>query len=342
MPTSRASPSLRAVLSPRAVLSRLLAAGLPASSGLPAGCPGSTGSWVAPGASDPGMAASFQPALAFPRPAVARASPGAAAVAGPLARETAGLFALGDPAFDGRLGGGLPRAALHEIYAAADADIPAATGFAAALALRAVATGPAAGRTAGRAGAGRLVVWVRQDVLDLEAGGVYAPGLAELGLDPADLVLVRGRTLRDVLRAGTDAARCGGVGAVLIEAWGEARALDLTATRRLLLAAQASGAPTLLLRAGVEPAPSAAWTRWRVRAAPSRALAAAAPGCPAFALTLLRHREGIAPHDWRVEWNRDRRCFQEPPRRGAPLPRPVAAVPTDRPAAAGAGLRRAG
>ncbi len=59
------------------------------------------------------------------------------------------------------------------------------------------------------------------------------------------------------------------VGAVVLEVWGEARQLDLVASRKLTLAAQASGVTCLVLRVAAEPQPSTAETRWIVRAAHS-------------------------------------------------------------------------
>ncbi len=56
-----------------------------------------------------------------------------------------------------------------------------------------------------------------------------------------------------ILRAGAEAARCPAVGAVLMEPWGEARPLDLTASRRLTLAADQSGVTVFLLRARPRP-----------------------------------------------------------------------------------------
>ncbi len=203
-----------------------------------------------------------------------------------------GVDALDDP-----LSGGLTRGALHEVFAAGEADSPAATGFVAAMAIRAAGTRP--------------IVWVRQDFADAECGRLYPPGLAELGLEPAQLVLVRARDGLGVLKAGAEAARCPALGVVLIEPWGEHRLMDLTASRRLALAAACSGTPTFLLRIAAEPAPSAADTRWRVRTLPSQALEANAPGHPAFALRLVRHRGGLGEREWCVEWNRDKRCFQE-------------------------------
>lgn len=243
------------------------------------------------------------------------------------------FFALGLPVIDTALGGGLARAALHELHAATVDDAGAAVGFAAVLGLKAAAVQQAVPRS---------MVWVRRDG-PAAAGQIYPPGLAELGLDPARLLLVRARDAVGVLRAGAEALRCPALGAVLIELWGEAPVLDLTASRRLSLAAARSGVTALLLRIAANgagrAAPSAAMTRWAVRAVASVPLAANAPGLPAFAITLLRHRAGVPGQEWHVEWDRDRHCF----RPAAPLPRPVAAVPADRSATLAAWpLRRAG
>ena len=223
----------------------------------------------------------------------------------------------------------LSRAALHEFYAAAEADAAGAT--AAALAFASLAAG------------GRPVLWVRHDLLDHEAGAPYPPGLAEFGIDPARLIFVRARDAQAALQAGLDGARSAALGAAIVELRGEAKALDLTASRRLALAAQASRMPVLLARSAAQPQPSAAATRWRVRAAPSRALAANAPGHPAFFLSLLRHRGGQAPGEWHLEWNRDAGCFEDGT--AAPLSRGVVPVSFDRPRGAGEDempLRKAG
>ena len=223
----------------------------------------------------------------------------------------------------------LSRAALHEFYAAAESDAAGTTG--AALAFARLAAGD------------RTVLWVRHDLLDHESGAPYPPGLAEFGIDPARLIFVRARDVQAALQAGLDGARSAAPGAVVVELRGEAKALDLTASRRLALAAQASGTPVLLARSAAQPQPSAAQTRWRVRAAPSRALAANAPGHPAFFLSLLRHRGGQAPDEWHLEWNRDRGCFADA--NAAPLSRGMVPVSIDRPGGTGEGgmpLRKAG
>jgi len=145
----------------------------------------------------------------------------------------------------------------------------------------------------------------------LEGGGLYGPGLRELGLDPSRIVLVRVRETKDLLAAGEEALACGAVGAVLLTAWGEARAMTLTASRRLSMAAQQGRATALMVRLQAQPAPSAAESRWRARTALSRALEAEAPGHPTFEVELLRHRLGAQPRSWIMEWNRERGVFQK-------------------------------
>ena len=234
-------------------------------------------------------------------------------------------FSLGLPALDEPLGGGLARGALHEFHPAGPGDLAALHGFAIATAIRAAGSRP--------------ILWVRQDRLDREAGAPYPPGLAAFGLDPGRLVLVRAPDAAALLRAAAEAARCPSLGAVLIAPWQAGRLLDLTASRRLVLAAEASGVTLLLTCMPGPPAPSAAHSRWRVEARPSQALAANAPGRPAFAVSLRRHRGGVAERQWIVEWNRDRTCFESPSfgnhaGLAAPLSRAVVPLPADGQAAA--------
>ena len=186
---------------------------------------------------------------------------------------------------DAALGGGLALAGCHEIYG------PGGTALALMLALAARRTGP--------------ILWLADQQQD--AGRLYGAGLAELGGDPGRLWLVRAGGAVPMLRAAAEAQRCAALACLVIEA-GCAAAVDLTVTRRLQLAAAASGVFTLLLRAGL-PRPSAALTRWQARAAPSRRLAANAPGPPRLTLTLERQRGGPADLTLELEWDRDRRRF---------------------------------
>lgn len=224
-------------------------------------------------------------------------------------------IATGHADLDTALGGGLATGRVHELYAADADDGPSAAGFAALLALRAV------GRRA-------AIFWLRSDKAE-GSGRFYAPGLVELGGDPDSLVLGLAPDNESLLRVAADAARCPGLGALIVEAHGPCPALDLTASRRLALAVEQSGVTLFLLRLAAKPVPSAADTRWAVRAAPSRALEANAPGAPAFDIELLRRRSGPAGMRWRLEWNRDRLIFTDPA-----LPGAVVSLPSRRPAAA--------
>ena len=206
-------------------------------------------------------------------------------------------IATGAAALDARLGGGIAAAALHEIFAARSGDAASAAGFALLLAVRISGVKP--------------IVWVREDRGERLGGRVHAPGLAELGIDPERLVIITAPDALAVLRAGADIVNCSAVGAVVIEPHGRASVFDLTASRRLTLAAARSGVTALVLRSDVEPLPSAAMTRWHVAASASAALEANAPGAPAFALRLLRHRGGVNEFEALVEWDRDRTAFRD-------------------------------
>ena len=113
------------------------------------------------------------------------------------------------------------------------------------------------------------MVWIRPSFAETEIGGLYAPGLAEMGFDPDALILVGAHDAVAALRAGVEAVRCPALGAVVIETWGAPKVLDLTATRRLALATEQSGVTAFLLRVGAS-GPSAALTRWAIAAGPSR------------------------------------------------------------------------
>jgi len=218
--------------------------------------------------------------------------------------------------------------ALHEFYADRSSDAAALCGLALA--------------SSGAVAQGRSLLWVRHAMLDHEQGAPYAPGVDSCGIASSSMILVRLREEVGVLQAAFEGARCTGLGAVVVELWGEARAYDLTASRRLAMAARKSGVPVLMARVAATPAPSAAETRWRVRAMPSRALAANAPGNPAFAMTLLRARNGQEGQHLHLEWDRDARTLVTLPAGGSdgPVIRPAAVsgalgpVSFDRPGAA--------
>jgi protein ImuA len=227
--------------------------------------------------------------------------------------------ALGHADADAVLQGGLALGAMHEVFAEAGRQSATATGFVAAL--------------AGRAAARRPLVWVRQDFTEIESGALSMSGWAELGLDPRLLVTVRAADVDTALRTAADALACDALGVVVLEVWGEARQLDLVSSRKLTLAAQASGVTGLVLRMAAEPQSSTAETRWIVRAAhspPAAPLMPAAPwsawGAPVFDAQLVRNRHGPVGR-WIMEWKCDECLFKKP----AADPQPVAAAPAHRP-----------
>jgi protein ImuA len=218
---------------------------------------------------------------------------------------------LGHVGADASLRGGLAIGAMHEVFSEGRQS-GAATGLIAGFAARLAARRP--------------LVWVRQDFSEIESGALSMSGLAELGLDPRLLVSVRAADVDNALRSAADALACDAVGAVVLEVWGEARQLDLVASRKLTLAAQASGVSCLVLRVAAEPQPSTAETRWIVQAAHSPpAPVWSAWGAPMFDAQLARNRHGPLGR-WIMEWNCDECLFSEP----APHPQPVAAAPAHR------------
>ncbi len=227
---------------------------------------------------------------------LAKGLAGAQRLLTPILGEAANLAPLGHGAADAALRGGLLRGALHEIFARDAAGF----GFAAGLARR------ASGQ--------KRMLWIVQDYAALEHGLVCATGLVEFGLDPGSLLLLRAANATDALRAGADALSCAALGAVIVELPGNPKILDLTASRRLVLGAQARGVTALLLRSQAQIEPSAAQTRWLVRCAPSR------PhddwGWPRFDAELVRNRLGETGR-WTMEWCCDDGAFADTAHPGA-------------------------
>jgi protein ImuA len=88
---------------------------------------------------------------------------------------------------------------------------------------------------------------------------------------------------------------------VVGELWGDPRALDFIATRRLAVASERSGVPCRLVRLGGTANLSGARMRWRIASSPSLAnpFDPRAPGLPAWNVELFRAR-GHPPGRWRL------------------------------------------
>ena len=168
------------------------------------------------------------------------------------------------------------------------------------------ALGFALGLAAGWAGAGEII-WAGEDGAFAEAGAPYPPGLAQFGLALEQLILIRARKREEALWAAEQGLSAAGA-VVICALAGGGRALDLKATRRLLLFAERNRARCLLVRPQAEA--SAAWTRWRIASAPSVAEAREL-GAPAYAIELTRNRAGPAGARFIIDWNAHERVFAE-------------------------------
>lgn len=214
-------------------------------------------------------------------------------------RSCHGAFLTGHASLDAYLDGGFQRGQLHEIYAGNVEDIASSAGFAAMLGLCGLQPG-------------KSLLWLRTLEAIRKGGRFHPAGFAELGGNPSALLMAVAPDDKALLRSAVDALHCDGFGVVVIECWRSPAILDLTASRRLTLAADRSGLTAILLRLDAHKQPSTASTRWAVRSAPSIPLEANAPGYPTFDLTLLKRRSGPFGKSWRVEWNRDKTRFCQP------------------------------
>src|SRR6185437_16197292 len=220
----------------------------------------------------------------------------------PAGLEDPGVVSLGIEPIDAALGGGLARGALHEIAAASEAHVAAATGFAvgicslccAAYACRTPSPRRGEGWGEGdhppvqlyrgspspdrlrraqsvdlspQAGRGKAILWVAEDMALIESGVPCGSGLDELGLAPERLITVSAPRLSDLLWTMEEALHSPAVGVVIGEVRHEA--IDAVALRRLSLAAALHGALALLVRATPPDDISTAATRWIVRTAAS-------------------------------------------------------------------------
>ncbi len=202
---------------------------------------------------------------------------------------TTASWSLGVPALDSALPKtGLATDGLHEASGEQAADSPAAAAFLAALLARLRRTGRS----------GPVLVCQSLNASD-RLGRLHGPGWRDLGLESADLLILRIRHEREVLWAMEEGLRCAALAAVLAEV----ESLTFTASRRLSLAAREGEVPALLLRHDrLEPA-SAALSRWRVAALPSGIdpFDTCAPGLSCWRIALVRMRGG-RPVNCDVEW----------------------------------------
>jgi len=188
------------------------------------------------------------------------------------------VLPFGLPALDDRLADkGLDGAGLHEIAGASASlnDDAAATLFAAGIAARFAATS-------------FTILWA------LSKFDLYAPGLEQVGLPPDRVLYAQGRKDAEVLALAEDALRDGSIACVIAEV----KVADMTATRRLQLAASDGQTPVLLYRRHRSrdrcplDQPSSAMTRWRIGCRESERLPWPGVGRGHWSVELVRQRNG--------------------------------------------------
>ena len=223
-----------------------------------------------------------------PTPSTRRASapPSCAETLATLRQELAGVRPANRPALpfdlpeiDGQLAdAGLDSSGLHEVAAATASlnDDAAATLFLAGVAGR-FATHP-----------NSTMLWA------VTAFDLYAPGLEQVGLNPGKVLYGQGRKDAEVLAMAEDALRDGSLACVVAEV----KAADMTATRRLQLAASDGQTPMLLYRRHRSRegcplrTPSSAMTRWRIGCLASERLPWPGVGRARWQVELVRQRNG--------------------------------------------------
>ena len=144
------------------------------------------------------------------------------------------------------------------------------------------------------------LLWIQDRMAILESGRIHPPGMPT-----QNLIHVEARDARDALWAMEEGVRCAALSCVIGELWGNPKALDFTATRRLAVAAEQSQVPCWLVRLGGIADLSGARMRWRIASTPSvlNPFDPRAPGLPAWDAELFRAR-GFPPCRWSIAHER--------------------------------------
>jgi protein ImuA len=220
-----------------------------------------------------------------------------------------GRWSLGAPGLDARLGpAGLTPSGVHEIKpaGAASGACAAALGFAWRLALRRLLALPA-----GEAADVAPVLWCWPGHLKARCGGLYGPGLASIGFDPARLVIVETRTPADCLWSLEESLKAAAPALVV----GVLDEVGPTPARRLALAAASFATPCLLVTGARAGATHGTASRWRIAPAPGgrHPFDVRAPGAGRVRVDLERVRpappRGVEDTSFVLEWSDEAHRF---------------------------------
>lgn len=169
---------------------------------------------------------------------------------------------------------------------------------------------------------------VQERAVLAENGGLCGPGLHALGLEPDRIAFLAARNGEEALRMTDEAIRSGSAAVVLAEFQRGGAVIDLSSTRRFNLFGRQTATVALLITPDLDGT-SAAMTRWRVSAAPSRAPRRFV-GAPTLEVELVRNRLGPVGR-FTIEWSsKDVRFRSQSP---APLRAPMVRASVDGPTA---------
>jgi protein ImuA len=196
--------------------------------------------------------------------------------------------------------GGLAVNGLHDISPAAYGDFPAACGFALALAVRRLKEERER----------RPILWCRLETEQREYGRSFGHGVVQMGVPRQRFLSITLRKPVALLWTLEEALKSGCLSVVLGDV--ATQYADLTATRRLALAAQAGRASGIIVLTRYYEDSTASVSRWCIATSASQSLHfnPQAPGVPAWDVTLTRVRSG-RPGQWRLNWQSDHAssCF---------------------------------
>ncbi|MFC4347619.1 ImuA family protein [Kordiimonas lipolytica] len=144
------------------------------------------------------------------------------------------------------------------------------------------------------------ILWVTSRAVALDHGLPYGPGLKQYDIAPERIILVQAHKAIDALWAVEEGLKTDAFATVV----GECDPVDLTASRRLTLAAQTHGSRCLLLIRSPEAPSSGAHSRFRIAPAASlnALFDAKAPGDARGTINLVKHRGGERPFSITMEW----------------------------------------
>src|SRR6201996_2927272 len=199
-------------------------------------------------------------------------------------RVSRGVLPFGVSEIDDRLpGGGLALGALHEVAGGGNGALDGAAAALFAAGILARTHGP--------------ILWC------LSRRDLFAPALAQVGLDPDRVIYAEAGSDKAILACFEEGLRHGGLGGVVAEV----AKLGMTPSRRLQLAAEASGTIGIAIRRWRRQAeaadfgqPTAHPTRWRVTALPASPLPVPGGGRPRWLGEVVRARAGECA-DFEVE-----------------------------------------